>query len=142
MVNNAGYAFACPFEDLSMDEINAQFETNFYGSVRVMQVVLPTMINQSYGRIVNESALGGRIAFPFDSASHATTFALEGLSESLHHEVEQFGIKIIPIEPDVVKSLFFDNLRWQNAQRSYSPYLDDAKNKCRIRFFIRKCYSF
>jgi short-subunit dehydrogenase len=52
VVNNAGYAFVCPFEDLSMDEIKAQFETNFYGSVRVMQVVLPTMINQSYGRII------------------------------------------------------------------------------------------
>jgi NADP-dependent 3-hydroxy acid dehydrogenase YdfG len=47
VVNNAGYAFVYPFEDLSMDEIKAQFETNFYGSVRVMQAVLPTMINQS-----------------------------------------------------------------------------------------------
>ncbi len=92
-----------------------------------MQVVLPTLINQSYGRIVNESVLGGRIAFHFDSASHATKFVLEGLSESLHHEVEQFGIKIILIEPDVVKSLFFDNLRWQNALLHYH--------------LIRKCYS-
>jgi hypothetical protein len=56
-------------------------------------------------------------------------------------EVEQFGIKIVLIEPDVVKSLFFDNLKMAtNAQGSDSPYLDDAKNKCRIRFFIRKCY--
>lgn len=53
MVNNAGYGFVCPFEDLSMDEINAQFETNFYGSVRVMQSILPTMLDQRYGRIVN-----------------------------------------------------------------------------------------
>ena len=142
MVNNAGYAFVCPFEDLSMDEINAQFETNFYGLVRVMQAVLPSMLDQRYGRIVNVSALGGRIAFPFDSASHATKFALEGLSESLHYEVEQFGIKIILIEPDVVKSLFFDNLKMAtNEQGPDSPYLDDAKNKCRIRFFITKCYS-
>jgi short-subunit dehydrogenase len=63
--------------------------------------------------------------------------------ESLHYEVEQFGIKIILIEPDVVKSLFFDNLKMAtNAQGSDSPYLDDAKNKCRICFFIRKCYSY
>lgn len=107
MVNNAGYAFVCPFEDLSMDEINAQFETNFYGSVRVIQAVLPTMLDQRYGRIVNVSALGGRIAFPFDSASHATKFALEGLAESLYYEVEQFGIKVILIEPDVVKIPLF-----------------------------------
>lgn len=129
MVNNAGYTFVCPFEDLSMDEINAQFETNFYGSVKVMQAVLPSMLDQRYGRIVNVSALGGRISFPYDSASHATKFALEGLSESLHYEVEQFGIKIILIEPDVVKSLFFDNLKIAtNEQGPDSPYLDDAKS--------------
>jgi short-subunit dehydrogenase len=92
-----------------------------------MQAVLPTMLNQGYVCICS----GGRIAFPFDSASYATKFALEGLSESLHYEVEQFGIKIILIEPDVVKYVFFENLKMAtNAQRSYSPYLDDTKNKC------------
>jgi NAD(P)-dependent dehydrogenase (short-subunit alcohol dehydrogenase family) len=63
VVNNAGYALVGPFEDSSIEEIKAQFETNFFGPVRVMQAALPTMINQEYGRIVNVSSLGGRIAF-------------------------------------------------------------------------------
>jgi NAD(P)-dependent dehydrogenase (short-subunit alcohol dehydrogenase family) len=125
VVNNAGYALVGPFEDSSIEEIKAQFETNFFGPVRVMQAALPTMINQGYGRIVNVSSLGGRIAFPFDSAYHGAKFALEGLSESIEYEVEQFGIKIILIEPGVVKSQFWANLKMASkAQRSDSPYLE------------------
>jgi short-subunit dehydrogenase len=90
-----------------------------------MQAVLPAMIKQRYGRIVNVSSLGGRVAFPFDSAYHGTKFALEGLSESMRYEVEQFGIKIILIEPGAVKSHFWDNLKIASmAQRSDSPYLE------------------
>jgi NAD(P)-dependent dehydrogenase (short-subunit alcohol dehydrogenase family) len=125
VVNNAGYALVGPFQDSSMDEIKAQFETNFFGAARVMQAVLPTMIKQRYGRIVNVSSLGGRIAFPLDSAYHATKFALEGLSESMQYEVEQFGIRIILIEPGAVKSHFWDNLKMASkAQRPDSPYLE------------------
>jgi len=125
VVNNAGYALIGPFQDSSMDEIKAQFETNFFGAASVMQAVLPTMIKQRYGRIVNVSSLGGRVAFPFDSAYHGSKFALEGLSESMQYEVEQFGIRIILIEPGVVKSHFWDNLKMASkAQRSDSPYLE------------------
>jgi short-subunit dehydrogenase len=83
------------------------------------------MINQRHGRIVNVSSIGGRIAFPFDSAYHGTKFALEGLSESIQYELEQFGIKITLIEPGVVKSHFWNNLKIASkAQRSDSPYLE------------------
>ena len=67
--------------------------------------------------------MGGRIAIPLDSAYHGTKFAIEGLSESLQYEVEQFGIKIILIEPGAIKSNFFNNLKMaSNAQRPGSPY--------------------
>ena len=123
VVNNAGYALAGSFEDLSMDEIKSQFETNFFGAIRVIQGVLPTMRNQRSGRIVNLSSMGGRMAIPLDSAYHGTKFALEGLSESLQYEVEQFGIKIIIIEPGAIKSNFFNNLKIASkAQRPDSPY--------------------
>jgi short-subunit dehydrogenase len=106
-----------------MDEIKSQFETNFFGVIRVIQAMLPTMRNQRNGRIVNVSSMGGRIAIPFDSAYHGTKFALEGLSESLQYEVEQFGIKIIIIEPGAIKSNFFNNLKMASkAQRPDSPY--------------------
>ena len=123
VVNNAGYALAGSFEDLSMDEIKSQFETNFFGAIRVIQAILPSMRNQRNGRIVNVSSMGGRIAIPLDSAYHGTKFALEGLSESLQYEVEQFGIKIIIIEPGAIKSNFFNNLKMASkAQRLDSPY--------------------
>ena len=123
IVNNAGYALVGAFEDLSMDEIKAQFETNFFGVIRVIQAVLPTMRNHRNGKIVNLSSMGGRIAIPLDSAYHGTKFALEGLSESLQYEVEPFGIKIILIEPGAIKSNFFNNLKMASkAQRPDSPY--------------------
>jgi NAD(P)-dependent dehydrogenase (short-subunit alcohol dehydrogenase family) len=123
VVNNAGYALVGSFEDLSMDEIKSQFETNFFGAIRVIQAILPTMRNQRNGRIVNVSSMGGRMAIPLDSAYHGTKFALEGLSESLQYEVEQFGIKIIIIEPGAIKSNFFNNLKMASkAQRPDSPY--------------------
>lgn len=123
VVNNAGYVLAGSFEDLSMDEIKSQFETNFFGVIRVIQAILPTMRNQRNGRIVNVSSMGGRMAIPLDSAYHGTKFALEGVSESLQYEVEQFGIKIIIIEPGAIKSNFFNNLKMASkAQRPDSPY--------------------
>jgi short-subunit dehydrogenase len=99
VVNNAGYALVGALEETSMDEIKAQFETNFFGAVRVMQAVIPAMRESRHGRIVNITSMGGRIAIPLDSIYHATKFALEGLSESVQYEVEPFGIKIILVEP-------------------------------------------
>ena len=97
VVNNAGYTLIGTFEENSMEEIKAQFETNFFGAVRVMIAVIPTMRKQRSGKIVNISSMGGRISFPLDSIYHGTKFALEGLSESIQYELEPFGIKIIVI---------------------------------------------
>ncbi|MGN6631582.1 MAG: SDR family oxidoreductase [Nitrososphaeraceae archaeon] len=134
VVNNAGYALVGALEDSSIDEIKAQFETNLFGTIRVMQAVLPTMRNQRGGRIVNLSSMGGIIAIPFDSSYHGTKFALEGLSESLQYEVEQFGIKIILIEPGAIKSNFFNNLKpASNAQKRDSQYAQTMQ-KLNARF--------
>jgi short-subunit dehydrogenase len=94
-----------------MEEIKAQFETNFFGAVRVMQAVIPIMREQRSGRIVNITSMGGRVAIPLDSIYHGTKFALEGLSESIQYEVEPFGIKIILIEPGSIGSNFWKNLK-------------------------------
>ena len=111
VVNNAGYDLMGALEETSMDEIKAQFETNSFGALRVMQAVIPTMRKQGGGIIVNTTSLGGRISFPLNSAYHATKFALEGLSESIRYELEPFGIKIIVIEPGGVGSNFLKNLK-------------------------------
>ena len=96
MINNAGYGLFGSLEDLSIEEIKAQFETNFFGVVRVTQQVLPIMRKQnSGGTIVNVSSVGGRIGLPVVSAYHSTKFALEGLSESISYELEPFGIRVV-----------------------------------------------
>ena len=67
VVNNAGYDLMGPLEETSIDEIKGQFETNFFGAVRVMQAVIPVMREQKSGKIVNIASMGGRIAVPFHS---------------------------------------------------------------------------
>ncbi len=100
LVNNAGYALLGPLEELSIREIKEQFETNVFGVIRVTKEVLPIMRRQMHGTIVNISSVAGRIGFPLTSAYVSSKFALEGLSESMAYEVEQFGIKVILIEPN------------------------------------------
>ena len=78
VVNNAGYALIGAFEENSMEEVKTQFETNFFGAIRVMQVVIPIMRNQRSGKIVNITSVGGRMSFPLDSIYHATKFASRG----------------------------------------------------------------
>ena len=124
-VNNAGYALVGSLEETSIDEMRAQFETNFFGSIRVMQQVIPIMRKQRTGKIVNITSMGGRIAIPLDPIYHATKFALEGLSESIQYELEPFGIKVILIEPGAVESNFWKNLRMvskESSNSNNSPY--------------------
>jgi NAD(P)-dependent dehydrogenase (short-subunit alcohol dehydrogenase family) len=111
LVNNAGYALVGPVEELSVQEFREQFETNVFGVIRVIKEVLPIMRKQRHGIIVNISSVAGRIGFPLTSAYVSSKFALEGLSESMAYEVEQFGIKVILIEPGVIKTNFDSNLK-------------------------------
>lgn len=106
VVNNAGYGLMGSVEDSSLDEIKAQFETNFFGAIRVMQKVIPIMRKQKSGTIVNVSSIAGRIGFPLGSSYVSSKFALEGLSESMSYELKQFGIKIVLIEPGVINTNF------------------------------------
>jgi short-subunit dehydrogenase len=109
LVNNAGYGLVGAFEDLSVEEIKSQFETNFFGVIRLTQQVLPIMRKQKSGTIVNVSSGAGRIGFPGMSAYVSSKFALEGLSESMSYELEPFGIKVVIIEPGVIRTNFKKN---------------------------------
>jgi NAD(P)-dependent dehydrogenase (short-subunit alcohol dehydrogenase family) len=110
LVNNAGYGLNGAFEDLAMDEIKAQYETNVFGLIRTTQAVLPIMRRQKSGTIVNISSGAGRFGFPTGSAYVSTKFAVEGLSESISYELEPFGIKVVIVEPGVIRTNFGDGL--------------------------------
>jgi len=123
LVNNAGYALTGAFEDIGIGEIKAQYETNVFGVVRVTQAVLPIMRKQGSGRIINISSGAGRIGYPGGSAYVSSKFALEGLSESMAYEIEQFGIKTVLVEPGFVRTNFAENIATaKKAQGSNSPY--------------------
>ncbi len=111
VVNNAGFALVGAFEEISIEEFKEQYETNVFGVIRVTQAVLPIMRNQRGGTIVNISSIAGKIGFPLTSAYVSSKFALEGLTESMAYEIEQFGIKVILIEPGVIKTNFNNNLK-------------------------------
>jgi NAD(P)-dependent dehydrogenase (short-subunit alcohol dehydrogenase family) len=123
LVNNAGYGLGGAFEDLSMEEIKSQYETNLFGLIRVTQAVLPTMRKQRSGRILNLSSGAGIFGYPGGSAYVSTKFAVEGLSESIAYELEPFGIKVILIEPGFIRTNFANVMVVaKKAQDPASPY--------------------
>jgi NAD(P)-dependent dehydrogenase (short-subunit alcohol dehydrogenase family) len=123
LVNNAGYTVVGAFEDLSMEEIKAQYETNLFGVIRVTQAVLPIMRRQKSGIIANISSALGRFGLPITSAYVSTKFAIEGLSESVAYELEPFGIKMVLVEPGFIKTEIGDNrVTAKKSQDTNSPY--------------------
>src|SRR5256885_150130 len=99
LVNNAGFAVAGFAEDMKLDEIRMQFETNFFGQVALTQAVLPTMRRQRSGHIIVVSSISGLHGALSISSYSASKFALEGWSESLRLEVNALGIKVVLVEP-------------------------------------------
>ena len=92
-----------------------------YGVVRVTQQVLPIMRSQKSGKIINVSSIGGIVGYPFSAAYCSAKFALEGLSESLNYEVDQFGLKVILIEPALVISDFHNNVKMAAKKGANNP---------------------
>jgi NADP-dependent 3-hydroxy acid dehydrogenase YdfG len=99
LINNAGFGHFGYLEEISESEAREQFETNVFGSLWMLQAVLPVMRNQNTGHIMQVSSIGGVMAFPSLSIYHGSKWAMEGICESLSQEVGQFGIKVSLIEP-------------------------------------------
>jgi NAD(P)-dependent dehydrogenase (short-subunit alcohol dehydrogenase family) len=124
LVNNAGWALWGCVEDVSVDEFKAQFDTNFFSIIRLIQEVGPTMRKQGSGTIVNVSSVVGRIGFPASPAYISSKFALEGLSESLRFELAPFGVNVVIIEPGVIKTNFMKNMKMAKKYGPESVYTD------------------
>jgi NADP-dependent 3-hydroxy acid dehydrogenase YdfG len=106
LLNNAGYGAYGPLEAFSSERIRRQFDTNVIGLLEVTKAILPHFRAQKSGVIVNISSIGGKTTFPFGTLYHGTKFAVEGLSEALHYELEPIGIKVKIIEPGMIATDF------------------------------------
>lgn len=106
LLNNAGYGAYGALEAFSMDRIRRQFDTNVIGLLEVTKCVLPHMRENKSGTIINISSIGGQITFPLGTLYHGTKFAVEGLSEALHYELEPLGIRVRIVEPGMIKTNF------------------------------------
>lgn len=131
LVNNAGFGLAGALEDVTMDDARYQLEVNLVGVMRLTQLVLPGMREHHYGKIVNVTSIGGKIAFPLNGWYHASKFALEGLSDALRLEVKSFGIDVIVIEPGGIRSewagIANDNLKRVSGNGAYKKMVDKAE---------------
>jgi NAD(P)-dependent dehydrogenase (short-subunit alcohol dehydrogenase family) len=124
LVNNAGYGSEGPVEEVPMEEVRRQFETNVFGLARMCQLVLPGMRRQGFGRIVNISSMGGRMTLPGGGFYHATKYAVEALSDALRFEVRGFGVDVVVIEPGAIKTEFGNTAidKIDASAASDSPY--------------------
>lgn len=139
LVNNAGYGSYGAIEDIPMAEARRQVDINVFGLARMTQLVLPIMRENTFGKIVNISSMGGKIWTPFGGWYHATKFAVEGFSDCLRMEVKPFGIDVIVVEPGGVASewggIAADNLIKVSNNGAY------AKEATRTAMAIKKTYA-
>lgn len=137
LVSNAGFAVGGFADDVRLEELRLQFETNFFGAVAMTQAVLPVMRRQRSGHIIQISSIAGLHGSPSISSYSASKHALEGWSESLRIEVNPLGIKVVLVEPGS-----FDTGVWtrgavmaQEAKKSTSP---NFQRSLRMRELIQK----
>lgn len=110
LVNNAGVGFSGPLEEMPLSEIRQVMETNFFGALRCIKAVVPSMRENGGGHIVNVTSVAGRIAGAAQGAYAASKWALEAASESLAQEVAQFGIRVAIVEPGIIHTPIFGKM--------------------------------
>jgi NAD(P)-dependent dehydrogenase (short-subunit alcohol dehydrogenase family) len=132
LINNAGYELAGALEELASEEAKAQFETNVFGVITMVNAVLPLMRRQKRGHIINVSSLAGLSAIPFLGIYSASKFALEGYTEALRHEVKPFNIHVSLTEAGFLGTPMMNN-RQVGAHRmtEYEPWRQRALNAIR-----------
>lgn len=139
LVNNAGYGYFGAIENVTLEEARRQLEVNVFGLARLTQLVLPSMREHGFGRIVNVSSVAGRIVLPFGGWYHVSKYAVEALSDALRIEVKPFGIDVVLIEPGGVSTewgiIAADHLE---SSSTGTPYATPASKEARA---MRYTYS-
>lgn len=137
LVNNAGYGQAGSIEDVTMADVRAQFETNFFGLVHLTKLAIPGMRAQGSGRIVNVSSMGGKVVIPGFGVYHATKFAVEAISDALRFELKNFGIRVSVIEPGAIRTQFEEtsantiSTAGRSAGSAYAAFYDSIEASAR-----------
>ncbi|NLC68487.1 MAG: SDR family oxidoreductase [Clostridiaceae bacterium] len=122
LINNAGIGIAGAVEDTATEEAYEQFDTNFFGVLRVCRSVIPIMRMSRNGLIINISSVAGLISIPFQSMYSASKYALEAISEALRIELKPFGINVVLVEPGDMKTGFTWNRKIVKAANNDSAY--------------------
>lgn len=148
LVNNAGYLFPGAVEEASLDEVRAQFETNFFGVVRMFKQVLPHFRQQRSGHLITISSLAGIVPVPFWGYYTASKFAVEGLCESLRYEMKPFGVNVTLVEPGAIKTPLYrqphaatmpEYARWREpALKTMATYEAKAPGPERVGELVAK----
>jgi NAD(P)-dependent dehydrogenase (short-subunit alcohol dehydrogenase family) len=138
LVNNAGYSQSGALETLDLDDVRRQFETNVFGLLRMCQLVLPSMRERGFGRIVNMSSMGANFTFPGGGAYHATKYAVDALSDTLRFEVQGFGIDVVIIQPGLIRTEFGETASDRTAEGGDGPY---ATFNARVAQSTREVYE-
>ncbi|ANK84586.1 MULTISPECIES: oxidoreductase [Rhizobium] len=133
VVNNAGIGLIGGAEESSIAQAQRLFDVNVFGVARVANAVLPVMRKQKSGRIINMSSILGLIPAPYNAFYASTKHALEGYSESLDHEVRNFGIRVVLVQPGVTRTSFEENLT-----RADQPLPVYASERARSEALMRK----
>jgi NAD(P)-dependent dehydrogenase (short-subunit alcohol dehydrogenase family) len=132
LINNAGYELAGALEELSSEDATAQFETNFFGVVRMVNAVLPLMRQQKRGHIINVSSLTGLTAAPFLGIYSASKFALEGYTEALRQEIKPFNIHVSLTEAGFLRTPMMNHRQVATRRLTdYDPWRQRALNAIR-----------
>jgi len=122
LINNAGYSQSGAVEEVPMEKVRRQFETNVFGLARMCQLVLPGMRAQGFGRIVNLSSMGGRLTFPGGGYYHASKHAVEAISDALRFEVRGFGVEVVVVEPGLIRTGFAETAVGSMGEDGGGPY--------------------
>jgi NAD(P)-dependent dehydrogenase (short-subunit alcohol dehydrogenase family) len=122
LVNNAGIAIGAMIEEIKLADLRKQFETNFFGAIRVAQRVLPLMRQQRRGRIINMSSIAGKVAVPVMGPYSSSKHALEAASDALRLELFPFGVHVVLIEPGYIPTSMN-----QNATELSSAYIQGGE---------------
>lgn len=122
LINCAGFGIAGSVEDTTADEAYRQFNTNFFGVLRMCRSAAPIMRNQKKGLIINISSVAGIVPIPFQSMYSASKYALESVTEALRMEIKPFGVRVSMVEPGDTKTGFTEKRQFTEGSKNGSAY--------------------